>query len=184
MTVRGFIRAEAHNPVSTQQALLAKAKVDATFEDFEDVLHSTRKGDAVAVAGFRAFGTNHHDIADAIDAIHAKGGYAIDASTARTSTADGVRLLSEAIIALANERKGGHRKARANGRKGAAASAAARRKDWMPWDEIRKFWFDMRLTRAEILAAVNVKPYRTISYNTIDRHLGPRGAKPGPRSQS
>lgn len=184
MTVRGFIRPEAHNPVSTQQALLAKAKVEATFEDFDDVLHSTRKGDAVAVAGFRAFGTNHHDIADAIDAIHAKGGYAIDAATARTSHQDGARLLSEAIIALANERKGGHRKAREHGRKGAAASAAARRKDWMPWDEIRKFWFDQRLTRAEVMAAVTVKPYRPISYNTIDRHFGPRGAKPGPRSES
>lgn len=179
MTVRGYFRAEAHFPASTQQAILTKAGVTAAFEDFDDMLHMLRKGDAVAVAGFRAFVTNHHDIADAIDAIHAKGAQAIDAATGRTSHRDGVRLLSEAIIALANERRGGHAKARQHGKKGAVASAAARRAGWMPWGEIRKFWFDKRLTRAEVMVAVTAKPFKPISYNTIHRKLGARDANTG-----
>lgn len=179
MTIRGFYRGEVHFSAATQQDILKAAGVKAVYYDFADLLAHSRSGDGIAVAGLRAFGTDHHEIAAAIDALHAKDVFAVDAATGRTSTKDGVRLLSEAIIALANERRGGPRKASEYGKKGAEASAKSRRKGWMPWNDIRKVWFDMRLTRAEVLATINAPGYKPISYNTIHRHFGKRNAAAG-----
>lgn len=179
MTLRGFYRGEVHFSAATQQDILKQAGVKTIFHEFQDILDASRKGDMIAVAGLRAFGTNHHEIAAVIDALHAKGVIAVDAATGRDTHKDGVRLLSEAIIALANERRGGSRKASEFGKKGAEASAKSRRKGWMPWNDIRKVWFDMRLTRAEVLATINAPGYKPISYNTIHRHLGKRNAAAG-----
>lgn len=176
---RGHIRVSKGFPAGPQVKALSDANVTTQYQnDIAAAIRSLRKGDKLYVHTFQGLGTSRKGIEKAVDDIHAKGACAVDAATGwRSDGPNGYKLLSQAVAGLMRERQEG--KAKANGRAGGVASGKAKRKGWMPWATIEKFWFNKTLGRDELMERINGAGYKEISYFTIHKKLGKRGVQLG-----
>ncbi|MDE2106631.1 MAG: hypothetical protein KGL39_55965 [Patescibacteria group bacterium] len=135
-------------------------------------IKSLRTGNKLVVHTLRGLGRTPAAIREAVEAVHAKRALVMDAETKRTTKAKKTceKLIEEAVKALGNERRGRRKKTRAERR--------------MPWDQVRKFYFDPLLSNAELEAAV-AKGYYPMTYHTMRRYFGKkRGAQVGRPSKA
>lgn len=176
--LRGYVRSSKAYSASRQLAVLRAAGIPDRViyvDEFVGALRSLRKGDALAIAGFRTLGDSKKEIIAALDKIHDKGFYAVDAATGRRSDRrDGPKLMAEAAAELSNERRGGDIGKLA--RMGAEASARVRANARLPLAICEKFWFDKTLNNIEVMERINSFPGYTKPWgpSSLYRKLGAR----------
>ena len=181
--LRGFVRDTKAYPARRQMAVLLSAGVleRAIYtDDFVNAVRSLRKGDVLAVAGFRALGDNKRTILAMLDTVHDRGNSVVDAATMRRSDSrDGAKLMAEALTDLANERRGGD--IGKLSKMGAEASAKARLNVRMPLSLVEKYWFDRTLQNAEVMEFINNNPayQKPWAQSTLYRRLGERAVIAG-----
>lgn len=145
-----------------RQALLAAGVAERVIyvDEIDDVINALRANDRLVVAGFRGLGRNRAVIAANITRIHAKRCCVADAESGRLSTGKYcIAMIEDAVRALANERRGPHKKTKRDRR--------------MPEDQMVVLYFDKRLSNAELEAAVTARgKYSEVSYHTMRRIFG------------
>lgn len=172
---RGHIFTSTRFSESKQRDAIEASGLKVTpiyVDDLSSAIKSLRAGNTLVVATLRGLGRTPAAIREAVEAVHAKRALVMDAETKRTTKAKKTceKLISEAITALGNERRGKRKKTRAERR--------------MPWDQVRKLYFDPLLSNAELEAAV-AKGFYPMTYHTMRRYFGkPRGAQVGRPSKN
>lgn len=171
--LRGHILTSSRFSEAKQRsAIMSVGNVNPIYKDeLATAIKSLRAGNGLVVDSLRGLGRTEKAIREAVEEIHGKDAYIIDASTARTTKTDKIceQLIIEAKKALTNERRGPRKK-----------TIAERR---MPWDQIRPIYRDEKLTNTQVEERCS-KGYAPISYATIRRKLGNREVGTGRPSKN
>lgn len=169
--LRGHILTSTAFPESKQRvALLAAGVPEGAIyvDDLPSAIRSTRTGNKLVVAGLRGLGRTDKEITQAVKAVHKKGALVMDAESKRTTKSEKTlkALIAEALVALANERRGPRKRRLKRDRR-------------MPWDQVRQIYFNPLLSNEQVEELV-AKGFAPMSYATMRRYFGkPRGAQVG-----
>lgn len=185
---RGYALDQKGFPKSVQIAALKAGGVKTIYEDDQlpGAIQALRgKDDVLWVHGLRGLATSREGVIAQLDKIHDKNGSAGDITTGRLSSGrDGAKLLSEAVAAFGNERRGPGSAAAKNGAIGGVASAKAYARGRMPIVQASLIWADKTLSNQEALERINGDPAYPKPYSlvTLYRQLGAREVMAGRRT--
>lgn len=149
-----------------QEETLVEAGVrrSAVYRDLKAAIFSLRHGDILMVDGLQYLGDDRGEISRAVDNVHAKGCTVLEAATKESTAKRPDKLIDAAVRALANGRRG------------------PQKKRHMPWDQIARIWFRKPPpSNAVVMLEINHgrRGKDRLSYATVYRKLGKRGALPG-----